>query len=54
MLCETCKTLAFSAVLKMCKRCRKTTDQDNHTLKYCRDCAKELGVCRGCGTKLTP
>ena len=51
-ICPLCEKRLFTMLVKVCKGCGKTSDADSATLRYCTDCAKKLGVCRGCGKDL--
>lgn len=50
MLCKWHKRKAITeGSLKVCKRCKKTTDHDPKTVTYCTECSKSLKKCRICG-----
>lgn len=52
-LCEHCSRIkVFTAEVKACYKCGKTSDADRYTLNYCTDCAKTLKVCRNCAMDL--
>jgi len=53
LVCAECaKEQGHTQELKVCKKCGASSDKDPLTRKYCRKCAKKLGVCRICGKKL--
>lgn len=52
MICKDCEKLAYTMELKVCKICKKTSDHDPKTRRYCTSCAKKLGICRTCGKEL--
>lgn len=49
-----CESKIYNAILRVCKKCDKEIGLKKGGIKYCPDCAKELGVCLYCGLPIKP